>query len=81
MGVAERPDTKPMQAMTDALRGLLVVLPPDMAATRATIRHSADMMELQTDWLLDQHRLIERLSTQVAEALALVEELLGKRPG
>lgn len=86
MGVAEPPDTGPIQLMTDALRGLTVGEPPREHVI-ATARAAADMMELQTDWMMDQHRLIKeqgRLiaiqNKAVAEAQALVRSLLGRRP-
>jgi hypothetical protein len=84
MGVAERPDTTPMQNMTDRLRGLLVG-ERDPKTTTATIAAAADMMELQTDWLMDQHRLIKvqaetvtTLNRLLTEANEMVLALLGK---
>lgn len=87
-GVAEAPNTAPMQRAADALRGLLVG-EHSPAYREATIRMAVDMMELQTDWLMDQHRLIraqsetvETLNSSLAELNSLVRQLLGRRdPG
>lgn len=85
-GVAEAPDTEPMQRAADALRGLLV---EDKGETyrEATIRMAADIMELQTDWLMDQHRLIvsqsdslTQLNGTLTELNAMVRQLLGRNP-
>lgn len=83
-GVADRPNTAPMQAMADALRQLTVgEHPPELV--RATARSAADIMELQTDWLMDQHKLIEaqsgsieQLNGSIQELSAMVRQLLGK---
>lgn len=86
MGVAEPPDTTPMQSMADTVRGLSVGdHSPDYVARTATA--AADMMELQTDWLVDQHRLIrsqhetiEELNRLCRESSDLIREMLGKPP-
>lgn len=85
-GVAEPPDTAPMQGMADALRRLSVgEHPPELV--RVTARAAADIMELQTDWLVDQHKLITsqsdaigQLNGSVQELSAMVRQLLGKGP-
>lgn len=86
MGVAEPPDTAPMQGMTDALRGLSVG-EHSPAHIAATAKAAADMMELQTDWLMDQHRLIkaqtgtiEQLNGLLTECREIIRKLLGKDP-
>lgn len=83
-GVADLPDTGPLVRAADALRGLLVGEHP--AEYRdATIRMAADIMELQTDWLMDQHRLIrtqsetvETLQASLIELNGMIRQLLGK---
>ena len=85
-GVADRPNTEPMTRAADALRSLLVD-DRDPEYLRATIRMAADMMELQTDWLMDQHRLIraqsetvETLNASLVELNGMVRQLLGRKP-
>lgn len=81
-GVAEAPNTEPMQRMADALRGLTVGQ-PTRDYVIATARASADIMELQTDWLIDQHRLIMSQSKSIeklGETIAELLDLLGKGP-
>lgn len=58
-GAAERPECGRMQLVADDLRKLLD-LETD-AARRATIIQAADAIELQLDWLLEQHRIIMEL--------------------
>lgn len=80
----EQPNTEPMQHMADALRRLAVGEPsPELV--RLTARAAADIMELQTDWLMDQHKVIvaqasavEQLNGSLAELAAMVRQLLGK---
>lgn len=55
-GAAEEPHCGQMQAIADALRGLI---PGERdPARRATLVAASDMMDLQIDWLLEQHRII-----------------------
>lgn len=59
-GLLEAPDVERMQNIADALRALLI----DARTPRyhdAVIRISADLMELQIDWIKDQHRHISDL--------------------
>lgn len=60
-GVVERPDSATMQKAVDALRGLLKG-DADARTIHLTVAMAADMMELQIDWLMEQHRVIETLT-------------------
>lgn len=83
-GVFEKPDTRPMTRMADHLRGLTVGDHSD-DYRNATVKASADMMELQTDWLVAQHLMLEnqqRLITQqsecIAEQVRMIDRLRGE---
>jgi hypothetical protein len=85
-GVADRPDTAPMQGMADALHRLAVGEHP-AEFVRATAKAAANIMELQTDWLMDQHKLIATqheaivtLNGSVQELAELVRRLLPLAP-
>lgn len=84
-GVFEKPDTLPMTRMADHLRGLLVGEHSDQYRA-ATVKASADMMELQTDWLVAQHQLmeqqnglIEQQSATITEQCRIIDELTRDR--
>jgi hypothetical protein len=59
-GVAEAPDTVPMQNMVDSMRRRATDR-NNPVITNVCLSHAADMMETMIDWLADQHRLIEAL--------------------
>lgn len=58
-GAAERPECGEMQVLADKL---LAMVPGETDMERkATLIAAAEVIQVQLDWLLEQHRIISRL--------------------
>ena len=82
-GVLEKPDTAPMQAIADGLRGLMVAegMP---AVAKPTLDAGCQLLELTADWLMDQHRMLVKQTGMmdaqnaiIVEQQAMIARLMG----
>jgi hypothetical protein len=71
--VLEKPNTEPMNAISDSLRRLMTddAIP---AEAKVTLESGAQMIDLVADWLLDQHRMLQKQHVMVDAQNEVIRE-------